>query len=333
MKKILAIIDSYEWSYHNILKGILNYGQRHLTNAGAELAIASFKTERSKIENEWSTFETIFPVGWQLITQTKRRFGIGPSYYSRVFRRIPDEAVKVGIHSHRAWDRDRTLPTSLVSPPKHLVRHLSRFRSVNAVSRRLYRLFSEQGLRNLVLTEPGVDHELFRPRLELGRDKNRPLRVGFSGNSLSTRQDQLKGYSEFFVKLKGLDWIELKSAVRTREHYVPFSEMPAFYNEIDVYLCTSNSEGFSQSVLEAASTGRPVISTPVGGCEDLITEGVTGFLVERSLPKIVEKLKQLHDDRGRLEAMGQAMRSTITEKFSWEKRAGDWVEFLVGAGA
>ncbi|VVQ02138.1 D-inositol-3-phosphate glycosyltransferase [Pseudomonas fluorescens] len=47
-----------------------------------------------------------------------------------------------------------------------------------------------------------------------------------------------------------------------------------------VYCLPSWNEGLPMSVLEAMSAGLPVISTPVGGIPEAVTEGVTGLLVK-----------------------------------------------------
>jgi len=51
---------------------------------------------------------------------------------------------------------------------------------------------------------------------------------------------------------------------------------------MDVYVLTSVSEGLPNTVLEAMATGLPVVTTRVGGAEELVEHGVTGFLVPPS---------------------------------------------------
>lgn len=51
------------------------------------------------------------------------------------------------------------------------------------------------------------------------------------------------------------------------------------YRAFDVLLCTSLYEGMAVSFLEALACGVPIVSYPVGGTEELIREGSTGFVV------------------------------------------------------
>lgn len=48
-------------------------------------------------------------------------------------------------------------------------------------------------------------------------------------------------------------------------------------------IITSNQEGFCISVAEAMMYGCPVISTRCGGVEDMIEDGVNGYLVQRNI--------------------------------------------------
>ena len=62
----------------------------------------------------------------------------------------------------------------------------------------------------------------------------------------------------------------------------------------------SYHEGMSNVMLEAASSGRPVITTTVPGCKETFDEGVTGFGCEAknvdSLVEAIEKFVSLPND-------------------------------------
>lgn len=48
----------------------------------------------------------------------------------------------------------------------------------------------------------------------------------------------------------------------------------------DMLLLPSHTEGMPLTILEAQACGTPVVATPVGGIPEIITDGVTGLLVE-----------------------------------------------------
>ena len=50
--------------------------------------------------------------------------------------------------------------------------------------------------------------------------------------------------------------------------------------EADIYILPSYQEGLPISILEAMSAGLPIISTPVGGIPDAVTDGENGYLIE-----------------------------------------------------
>ncbi len=69
------------------------------------------------------------------------------------------------------------------------------------------------------------------------------------------------------------------------------SDMPSFYEKVDMVVLTSSSEDCPMTVLEALAAGRFVASTPVGGVPELI-EGLTDveLIDEDDLATSAEKL-------------------------------------------
>jgi glycosyltransferase involved in cell wall biosynthesis len=57
-------------------------------------------------------------------------------------------------------------------------------------------------------------------------------------------------------------------------------DVAKIYSEVDILVLTSDWEGSPNVVLEAMSSGIPVVSTRVGGVPDLVQHRVTGLLVE-----------------------------------------------------
>jgi glycosyltransferase involved in cell wall biosynthesis len=56
------------------------------------------------------------------------------------------------------------------------------------------------------------------------------------------------------------------------------------YQAMNIYLCTSESEGFGNAVLEAMASGVPVVATRVGGLVEALTDGVEGLLTPARSP-------------------------------------------------
>ena len=79
----------------------------------------------------------------------------------------------------------------------------------------------------------------------------------------------------------------------------------------------SYHEGMANVMLEAASTGRPVITTTVPGCRETFEEGITGFGCEakngESLLAAMRKFTQLSRDK--MAEMGKQGRTKVENEF------------------
>jgi glycosyltransferase involved in cell wall biosynthesis len=87
----------------------------------------------------------------------------------------------------------------------------------------------------------------------------------------------------------------------------------------DVLVLPTLFEGRALVVLEALSQGLPVVTTPNSGTEDVVLDGVSGFIVPiRSAEAIAASLTRLADDRGLLAEMSQAA-SRMAAACTWER--------------
>lgn len=96
--------------------------------------------------------------------------------------------------------------------------------------------------------------------------------------------------------------------------------LPSFYKE-----------GTPRILLEAAATGRPVITTNLPGCRDTIEDGVTGYLVlPLNAEDLATKIRHICDQpAGSLVEMAQKARSRAQTQFD-EKLVIDAYRELIG---
>jgi glycosyltransferase involved in cell wall biosynthesis len=100
-------------------------------------------------------------------------------------------------------------------------------------------------------------------------------------------------------------------------------DVTPYLNEADVYVSTSVSEGMSNALLEAMSNGVMPVVSQVSGVDELVEEGVTGFLFppgdETAVANRLEKSLAMTVEERR--ATGEAAREAIRARFSLEKVA------------
>jgi glycosyltransferase involved in cell wall biosynthesis len=104
--------------------------------------------------------------------------------------------------------------------------------------------------------------------------------------------------------------------------YIPYDHLPALYARASVYAMPTFYENFPFRMLEAMSSGVPVVGSDICGIPEAIESGKSGLLIEPRNPDLLAEgiLAMLGDERRRRE-MGARARETVLEKFTWEKIA------------
>jgi glycosyltransferase involved in cell wall biosynthesis len=94
---------------------------------------------------------------------------------------------------------------------------------------------------------------------------------------------------------------------------------------LDIFALSSQSEGLPMAVLEAMASGLPVVSTRVGGVDEVVDEGQTGLLVEPKSPEsLAHALRALAANPARRTKMGAAGRERAERDFSLEAMVGKY---------
>lgn len=123
----------------------------------------------------------------------------------------------------------------------------------------------------------------------------------------------LKGEMEAVI-----DRYRLKSGIIITG-FVPNGLLPSYYQASDLFVMpTQKLEGFGLALVEALSSGLPVLATPVGG----ITEVLSGmdkdaFFKDISQDSLSEGLKRLINDTEARERMAAKARDYARERYSW----------------
>lgn len=156
------------------------------------------------------------------------------------------------------------------------------------------------GFAGRLVAEKGIP-ELLQVA-ERMRDSHPDVRFLFVGGADPEKADTI---SPEWVRRQGLGASSIFAGSRTN--------IPLMYSLMDVLCLPSHREGFGMVLAEASAMGLPVVASDLGGCREIVEDGVNGFLVpvgdldalQRVLTVLVDDpgLRRQMGDRGRLRAI------------------------------
>ena len=133
-------------------------------------------------------------------------------------------------------------------------------------------------------------------------------------------------------------WQRLPPTVRGRVHLasIPMDDadenaiiVNALQRRADVVVQKSIAEGFGLTVAEAMWKGRPVVASAVGGIQDQIEDGTTGYLVDpEDLAAFGERVSMLLADPYRAERIGHAAQLRVRDLFLGARHLGQYVDLF-----
>lgn len=98
------------------------------------------------------------------------------------------------------------------------------------------------------------------------------------------------------------------------------TDIATLYNQVHIAVLPSYREGLPKSLLEAAACGKPIVTTNVPGCREVVVAGENGLLVPSrnalALANALKKLTEYPDLRVR---MGELSRRKAEQEFDEEK--------------
>lgn len=188
----------------------------------------------------------------------------------------------------------------------------------------------------------GINTEIFKP------DENMPDREKFIITSGASRLTDRKGlnylveavailvskYPNVQLKIIGegnakkrLEELSEKMKIKDKVEFigrVSHREVSKYYQEADVFVLPSLNEGMSNAMLEALSSGLPLLATDTGGTKELVTDGENGYVIKmKNASNIAEKIEKLINNSELKKKMGEASRQKALG-LSWKKVAGEY---------
>jgi glycosyltransferase involved in cell wall biosynthesis len=109
---------------------------------------------------------------------------------------------------------------------------------------------------------------------------------------------------------------------------VRFSELARHYHAASIFVFPSVcEESFGNPLVEAMASGTPVVATRGGAFPEIVEDGRTGLLVERSdAQALAAAILQLLSNPDRRDAMAHAALERASTRFSWDRIIADLLE-------
>jgi glycosyltransferase involved in cell wall biosynthesis len=112
-------------------------------------------------------------------------------------------------------------------------------------------------------------------------------------------------------KYKNMQNIKIKKV----SHFELYKE----YSQGSVFVLPSIEEGFARVIPEAMACGLPVICTTNTGGEDIVRNGIEGFIIPiRDVEKLKEKLLYLYENPEICRQMGESAKERVSQGFTWD---------------
>ena len=196
--------------------------------------------------------------------------------------------------------------------------------------------------KEVILSGAGINLEEYRYRQYLDNEKVHFLYLGRimkekGMDELFGAVEQLrKDGCEFILDLVGFFEDEYKKQVELLQsegivRFYGFQENPKpYYAQTDCVVLPSYHEGMSNVLLEAAASGRAIITTDIPGCREAVDNGKSGMLCKvKSTDSLYKAMKRFTElSREKRELLGKAGREKMEREFDKKKVVEETVKAL-----
>ena len=131
-------------------------------------------------------------------------------------------------------------------------------------------------------------------------DKDQEFLIIGEGPYINDVQEAVKKYPIKFIK------------------NVAHDKIATYYNQCSIFIQTSRAEGLPTCILEALSCEVPVVASDVGGTNEVILNGKTGYLFNNGeINQAIEFITKIKEN-DLFDELGKNGREIIVKKFSWD---------------
>lgn len=193
----------------------------------------------------------------------------------------------------------------------------------------------------VVVVSCGVDFEKYTFENSGGKEKNSKFRVLMVADCtiLKGLQYLLEAWKHFLspeFELNVVGYLDpcVKKMVKKYPQYQNVfyrghTDPIPYYQQADVFVLPSLSEGSAKVIYEALASGIPSIVTDRCGSGHLIEDGKNGLIVPiRDKEALAEKIEYLYQHPGERREMGRLSQEKVS-RFTWEKFGQNMVKVLL----
>lgn len=188
----------------------------------------------------------------------------------------------------------------------------------------------------------GVDIDEVQAALAVRRNKNSAFVIGYVGRlvplkNLETllRAVQLLQNESQNIKLmiigdgperENLEDLAQNLEISVRVEFLGFrDDAVVFFNDFDVFVLPSLSEGIPRCIMEAMAASLPVIASDIPGNKNLVIHGDTGLLfIAGDSHSLAEQIRHVMSDQNAARAMALRGNSKVVEEYSSRRMAQDY---------
>ena len=190
-----------------------------------------------------------------------------------------------------------------------------------------------------------IELSVFRPPRQ--RTHDGPVRLLFVGrfNAFKNVETLLEainrlnemGVNNFELQLVGdgerranLERLTIDKGLTRQVHFLGWVDRNAIverYRQADMFVTATTWEGMPNTVLEGMACGLPVVATRASGLDELVKEGVNGYLVDiNDASTLANRLAELIENPYERLRMGKESRKMAEQEFAWEYIAEQYVQ-------
>lgn len=298
---VLWISDVRGWAYSRCFDGLSKVIQEKFPNLNF---VQCFHDDVLRGDYDPNDYDVILLWAW-INVMGPRSFGV-----TQILPRCPADRTILCVASEWAAEM---LP--------FMSRQLKAYRYFAGANQRvtdiLKKSFTWAHVENL---EHGVDIDKFKPA-----PFPETFTVGWAGNQNAPN----KRFTMAQQICRDAKVTMLVAGHKGTEKYLKPDDMPDWYNNISCLLITSVTEVHPLVYYEAASSGRPSVSTIVGDIGVERANGGIFFPVETDPSQFVDAIKSLRDNPAKLMHLGLRARMQAVKYWNWDAIAPKYTGYIL----